>query len=85
MVMYAAESTEEVERALDFIQSHGITVEMLEEIFPALEPRNGNFKGGTTFKEQFDEIANDIQALQDKLITLAALYLRDTKSVTPIQ
>lgn len=55
MVMYAAESTEEVERALDFIQSNGITVEILEEIYPALEPRHGNFSADMTFKEKFDE------------------------------
>ena len=55
---------------------------MLEEIYPALEPRHGNYSADMTFKAKFDEIANDLHAVQDKLITLAALYLRDTRTVT---
>lgn len=77
--IYKSRQPEEIARILDIIDRNGITADDLERMFPELPPRHGAFTAEMSFREMYAEMNEGLQNLQDRLIELGALYLRETK------
>ena len=76
--VYTFRAPEEIARIFDILDRHEITAEKLEVLFPELPPRCGNFNYDMTFKDTYMKVMEGLQNLQDRMLELCGLWMRDT-------